>query len=105
MTMNEIQKRIADFVEKYKLSTDISARLLDLVSEVGEVSKEMLKSSDYGRIPFKAGSGWHEEIGDLLFAIICLANESGVDLDESLKKVLRKYEERFRKKGSIDSGN
>jgi hypothetical protein len=46
------QKIVAEFVDQHGLQTDIVHRLLDLVSEVGELAKEALKTSAYGTQPF-----------------------------------------------------
>ena len=55
--------------------------MLDLVSEIGEVSKELLKSSDYGKGDLKVTEDMKKEMGDVLFSLIVLANE--LDIDDS----------------------
>lgn len=42
----EIQERIAEFVERYGLTAPTPYHVLDLVSEVGELSKEILKATN-----------------------------------------------------------
>ena len=42
------QERVTDFVDKRNLHHPISVYALDLVSEVGEVAKEILLASNYG---------------------------------------------------------
>ena len=32
-----------------------------------------------------------EELADVLFVILCLANEQGIDLDEAFEKIMEKY--------------
>jgi len=49
--VTEWQKIVAEFVDQHGLQTDIVHRLLDLVSEVGELAKEALKTSAYGTQP------------------------------------------------------
>ena len=46
--MEDLQERILEFCKTHDLSTPAEFRLLDLLSELGEVSKEMLKETDYG---------------------------------------------------------
>ena len=71
------------------------SRLLDLVSEVGEAAKAILKETDYGRTEFQPTAEWADELGDTLFALICLANATGVDLEKALDQVLEKYRDRL----------
>ncbi len=77
-------------------------RVLDTLSELGEVAKEILKMSDYGRKPLEYREQLKTELGDLLYSLITIANSFGVDLEEALELVLKKYETRL-KKGSAGS--
>lgn len=74
------------------------------MSELGEVAKEILKMSDYGRKPLKYRAELKSELGDLLYSIITIANSFDIDLEEALNMVLEKYEKRL-KKGSAGSEN
>ena len=80
------------------------ARLIDLFSEIGEVAKETLKGSDYGKAGFNQTKAWAEELGDVFFSLVCLANSTGVDLEKALEDVLTKYEMRLDEKGEAGSG-
>ena len=100
----ELQKRVAEFVEAYGLETDIAHRLLDLVSEIGEVSKEVLKATKYGKAAFQRDENWELELGDALFSLVCLANATGVDLEAALLRVLTKYQSRIEKTRDAGSG-
>lgn len=102
--MKEIQKRVREFCKKNNISNSPEHRLLDTVSELGEVAKEILKASDYGTKEFKHRDEIKSEVGDLLFSLIVLANSLNIDLDDALNIVLKKYEKRL-KKGSADSEN
>lgn len=108
MALSSIQHRIAEFVQVYDLETSPSVRMLDLVSEVGEVAKEILKTTNYGQTDFilseSKRANWEEELADMLFALICLANSTQVDLDSALETVLDKYETRLASKGDAGSG-
>lgn len=66
--MEKAQKQVNDFMEAQGLSFSLEARMLDLVSEVGELAKEVLKGSDYGTAPLLPGAGLEEEMGDCLFS-------------------------------------
>ncbi len=99
-----MQGSVAAFVEEYGLEAPVHARALDLVSEVGELAKEVLEGTDYGRAPFEASEGWTGEVGDALFALVCLANSTGVDLETALNAALEKYRERLDLGGDAGSG-
>ena len=99
-----MQGSVAAFVEEYGLEAPVEARTLDLVSEVGELAKEILGGTDYGRAPFQTPEGWTGEVGDTLFALVCLANSTGVDLEAALNATLEKYCERLALGGDAGSG-
>ena len=62
-----------------------------LMEEVGELSRIMVRK--YGEQSFKASDTSHEladEMADVLWVLICLANQTGVNLTEALEKNLEK---------------
>lgn len=65
--MREEQAVVAEFVHAHGLETDGWVRFLDLVSELGELSKELLKVSDYGKLPLTATDAMKDELGDCMF--------------------------------------
>ncbi|QDT06558.1 MazG nucleotide pyrophosphohydrolase domain protein [Rubripirellula lacrimiformis] len=74
---------------------DEMTNLAQLVEEVGEVARILSRtcgeqSSKPGESPGDLG----DELADVLFVTICLANQSGIDLTEALRKNLDKKTER-----------
>lgn len=62
-----------------------------LMEEVGEVARIMARK--YGEQSFKPGEeniDLADEFADVLFVLICLANQTGVNLEEALQKNLEK---------------
>lgn len=100
--MKQTQERIAAFVHKHDLASEAAFRTLDLVSEVGEIAKEILLMTNYGKKKGEIKEELKGEIGDTLFSLMVLANELNIDLEEALEVVLAKYEHRL-KKGSAGS--
>jgi len=64
--------------------------LAQLVEEVGEVAR--LISRTYGEQSFKEGDSGElsDEFADVLFVLICLANQTGVDLEKAFLRNLEK---------------
>ena len=96
-----LQAQVADFCRRHQIQAPTSARLLDLCSELGELSKLWLKASDYGRSasPSAESERWQEELGDVLFAVLALAEESGVDAETALRGALARYQHRIETTG------
>ena len=104
MELEEIQKKIEEFCKEHNLLSPPEHRVLDTMSELGEVAKEILKMSDYGRKEIKYRKELELELGDLLYSLITIANYFSIDLENALDLVLKKYEKRL-SKGSAGSEN
>ena len=73
--------------------------LAQLVEEVGELAR--IVSRTYGEQSYKTGAQPGEladEMADVLFVLICLANQTGVDLSEAFRKNLDKKTNRDRQR-------
>jgi NTP pyrophosphatase (non-canonical NTP hydrolase) len=71
---------------------DEMSLLARLVEETGEVAREY--NHRFGRKKKKKSeveSSVEEELGDLLFIIVCMANQQNVSLERALSGVLQKY--------------
>ena len=82
----------------------IYARLMDIESEIGELVKEYLKSSSYGTRKFELTDSFKEEYGDVVYAMLSLSNELGINTEECLDIVLKKLKLRMEKNNSFGSG-
>ena len=102
--MKEIQERIKRFCKENNMESPAEHRVLDTMSELGEVAKEILKMSNYGRKPIEYREELKSELGDVLYSLITIANTFDIDLEDALYQVLEKYEKRL-KKGSAGSEN
>ena len=98
------QERVSTFTDLHGLRAGAEARLLDLMSEVGEVAKDALKATRYGEEPSHVRDEWHEELADVFFSLISLANATGVNLDTALEAALAKYQDRLGRRGDAGSG-
>ena len=98
-------KKVQLFCKKNNLSNSIEHRVLDIVSEIGELSKEILKASNYVKSSYVSNEKIKLELGDVLFSLITLANSLDVNLDVALEMVLKKYEKRIEEGLTPDSDN
>lgn len=90
--MNDKQKEVDAWIKQYKIGyfkpLEILARLTE---EVGELAREL--NHRYGPKKKKDSEGKKEledEIGDVIFTLICLANSLGLDLDKGFKHSMDK---------------
>ena len=69
-----------------------------LMEEVGELARIMART--FGEQSFKEGeeADLGMEMADVLFVLICLANQTGVDLEESFPRALAKKTQRDRRR-------
>jgi NTP pyrophosphatase (non-canonical NTP hydrolase) len=96
MTIKEAQ----EIVDKWINTTGIRyfnelTNTAVLMEEVGEVARLMARI--YGEQSFKKSDEAHnlaDEMADVLFVLICLANQTGIDLTEALNKNLDKKTKR-----------
>ena len=98
-----LQTRVAEFTAAHHLDADAVTRMLDLVSETGEAAKEILKTTRYGASTFSPNDAWRDELGDVMFALVCLANQTNVNLQDALDGALEKYRARIAARGQASS--
>ena len=100
--MESIQKKVQIFCDNNKITCTPESRLLDTVSELGELAKEVLLASNYGKKTLLNNEKLELEIGDVVFSIIALSNSLDVNIEKALEKAFNKYNERL-KKGHLGS--
>ena len=100
MNIRELQKEIDNWIKKYGVRYfDIRTNTLLLMEEVGEFSRLIARM--YGEQSFKREitieeqkETLHDELGDILFVLICLANQTDTNLQEVMEKNLEKKSQR-----------
>jgi len=102
MDIKKLQDKVKNFTREHKLNSPLEFGVLDLTSEVGEVSKEILKMTNYGNSPLVKNKEIESELGDTLYSLIVIANKLDINLENALNLVLEKYNKRL-KKGSAGS--
>ena len=99
ITIREAQKIVDDWIKTYGLRYFSQlTNMAVLTEEVGELARIMARK--YGDQSFKEGEKQDlgDEMADVLWVLMCLANQTGVDLTEELKKNLEKKTSRDKKR-------
>jgi NTP pyrophosphatase (non-canonical NTP hydrolase) len=92
MSLREAQQKVDEWIKLYgvRYFNELTNMAL-LTEEVGEVAR--IISRKFGEQSFKEGEDGEklgEELADVLFVLICIANQTGVDLTEELTRSLIK---------------
>ena len=95
LTIKEAQERVDAWIREYgvRYFSELT-NMAVLTEEVGELARVM--SRKYGDQSFKEGENQDpsEEMADVLWVLICLANQTGVDLTEALEQSFEKKTKR-----------
>ncbi|WP_413309191.1 nucleotide pyrophosphohydrolase [Bacillus sp. 1P10SD] len=95
-SMKELQKEVDTYIGQFKEGYfSPLAMLARLTEELGELAREI--NHYYGEKPKKSSEtekAIEEELGDLFFVIICLANSLQIDLEEAHDIVMNKFNTR-----------
>lgn len=96
MTIQEAQSKVDNWITKFgvRYFNELTNMVL-LTEEVGELARIIARK--YGEQSFKEGEenkDLGDEMADILFVLICLANQTGVDLNDALEKSIEKKTQR-----------
>ncbi len=96
MTINEAQQSVDDWIKTtgVRYFNELTNMAM-LTEEVGEVARIMARK--YGQQSFKESDKDKElgdELADVLFVLICIANQTGINLEEALEKNFEKKNNR-----------
>lgn len=94
--MKEMQERVDEYIGQFKTGYfSPLANLARLTEENGELAREI--NHYYGEKKKKESEGiktLEEELGDVLFVVICMANSLDIDLDDAFNQVMDKFDKR-----------
>lgn len=95
MTIEEAQKTVDQWIKTYgvRYFSELT-NMAVLTEEVGELARVMARK--YGDQSFKEGEkdNMEEEMADILWVLLCLANQTGTNLTEAFRKSLEKKTQR-----------
>jgi NTP pyrophosphatase (non-canonical NTP hydrolase) len=92
MTLSEAQEKVDQWIGKYgvRYFNELTNMAL-MTEEVGELARIVARK--YGEQSFKKSDlekSLEEEMADILFVLICMANQTGVNLESALIRNLEK---------------
>ena len=99
MTLKEAQELVDNWIKEYgvRYFSELT-NMAVLTEEVGELARVMARK--YGDQSFKEGEkdNLSDEMADVLWVLLCLANQTGVDLTEALQRNIEKKTNRDSKR-------
>lgn len=99
ITIKEAQHLVDKWIKTYgvRYFSELTNMAI-LTEEVGELARVMART--YGDQSFKKGENPNlgDEMADVLWVLLCLANQTGIDLTEELKKNIEKKTQRDQKR-------
>lgn len=97
MTIEEAQKQVDSWIKEYgvRYFSELT-NMAVLTEEVGEMARVMARK--YGDQSFKEGEkdNLDDEIADVLWVLLCIANQTGVDVTQAFARNLEKKTQRDR---------
>ena len=100
MTIQEAQKKVDEWIKQHGVRYfNELTNMAILTEEVGEVARVI--SRTYGEQSFKKKEDEKQladELADVMFVVICLANQTGVDLTKAFEKNMKKKTKRDNKR-------
>ncbi|MCX7986390.1 MAG: nucleotide pyrophosphohydrolase [Bacteroidales bacterium] len=96
MTIDELQRTVDEWIKNFGVRYfDELTNLALLTEEVGEVARIMARK--YGEQSAKEAEDPKElsdELADVLFVLVCIANQTGINLTEAVKRNIDKKNNR-----------
>jgi NTP pyrophosphatase (non-canonical NTP hydrolase) len=92
MTISEAQERVDQWIREYgvRYFSELTNLAL-LMEETGELARIIARSyGEQSAKPSETAKSLEEEMADVLFVLICLANQTGVNLDKALEASIDK---------------
>jgi len=91
MTIQEAQIAVDQWITTYGVRYfDVKTNMIVLTEEVGEMARVIARK--YGEQSTKPGENLNleEEMADVLWVLLCIANQTGIDLTKALQENITK---------------
>lgn len=92
ITIRAAQDEVDQWIRSFGVrDSDEMTNLAQLVEEVGEVARILSRTcGEQSSKPGESPGDLSDELADVMFVVICLANQSGIDLTDALRRNLDK---------------
>mgnify|MGYP001573731886 CR=1 FL=1 len=96
LTLEEAQKIVQEFIEERNWQNPPEEIILHMLEEFGEVARNALKLKNYGgQHTSNSPINMDEEIADVFYCLLKLANATNVDLTKAFTEKMDKNRKRF----------
>jgi NTP pyrophosphatase (non-canonical NTP hydrolase) len=103
MEIRDLQQRVDEWIHTYgvRYFSELT-NMAVLTEEVGELARVMARR--YGDQSFKAGEkdNLADEMADVLWVLTCLANQTGVDLEQAMERNFQKKTKRDKERHKLN---
>lgn len=100
------QIEVKRFISEYPQPMSINTCVLDLLSEAGEVAKEVNIATAWGKyVTPKLRPNFKKELAQVLFTVYQLAEITGIDIEAELAQVISDFEDRYTRQGHTGSSD
>ena len=103
MEIRDLQQRVDEWIHTYgvRYFSELT-NMAVLTEEVGELARVMARR--YGDQSFKVGEkdNLADEMADVLWVLTCLANQTGVDLEQAMERNFQKKTERDKERHKLN---
>lgn len=103
MEIKELQQRVDEWIHTYgvRYFSELTNMAI-LTEEVGELARVMARR--FGDQSFKAGEKDNiaDEIADVLWVLTCIANQTGIDLEQAMEQNFKKKTTRDRERHKLN---
>ena len=95
MTIQEAQEKVDQWIKQYGIRYfDIKTNMIVLTEEIGEMARVIARQHGEQSTKPNETLNLEEEIADVLWVLLCIANQSDIDLTQALNKSFKKKTER-----------
>lgn len=80
----EVSQAVAQSADAAELHAPVPTLLLELQTLLGTLAATVASETNRGRKPFRPGPDWPARLGELAYGVYLLADQTGVDVDETV---------------------
>jgi hypothetical protein len=83
--VQELQRVVASTADHLGLHATAPTLVLGLQARLGALAAEIERATELGRRPFRGSPEWEPLLGQIGFALLNLADQTGVDIDRAIR--------------------